>query len=57
MKDDKKGQSQEITARLDYSEIPEQVIKNFSLRLLKLLKTDEGIQKRYEQETGKTFYK
>lgn len=57
MKNKKENQFQAQEAVIDPNLIPEQFIRDISSRILKVMKTDKSIQKRYEQETGKQFFK
>ena len=57
MKKNKENQFQVQEAVIDPNKIPEQFIRDIGSRILKIMKTDKSIQERYEQETGKPFFK
>lgn len=57
MKKNKENQFQAQEAVIDPNKIPEQFIRDIGSRILKVMKTDKAIQERYEQETGKPFFK
>ena len=57
MKNKQKNQFQSTTAVLDPKKVPDEFYQVFGSRILNILKTDKNIQKQYEEETGKPFFK
>ena len=57
MKNKQENQLQERTAVLSPDKVPDEFYRAFGSRILEILKTDKTIRERYEQETGKRFFK